>query len=211
MDDAIIIVSGLPRSGTSMIMQMLEAGGLPVVTDGLRRPDEDNPRGYYEMERVKNLKDDQGWLAECRGRAIKVVSPLLTDLPAGLRYRLIFVHRDLDEIEASQRAMLERRGHSESDRDRREMVALFGRHLDHIRRWLTGRPDIRVLEVTHREVIDDPIAGARLIGRFLGGSLDEREMARVVDTSLFRQRKDRPGAVSNDEGTSNAMDSGLKT
>ena len=116
----ITVVSGLPRSGTSLMMQMLEAGGMETVTDGQRAPDADNPKGYYELERVKRLKEDHAWLAEAEGKALKVVSMLLYDLPADFRYRVLFMERDLDEILSSQRTMLARRGTGEGESRSRE-------------------------------------------------------------------------------------------
>src|SRR5215208_2690100 len=110
MPDEIIIVSGLPRSGTSLMCQMLDNGGIEVVTDGIRAPDADNPRGYYELEKVKQIKQDATWLHETRGKAFKMISQLLYDLPPTERYRVIFMQRDLDELLASQEKMLERLG-----------------------------------------------------------------------------------------------------
>src|SRR5262245_12295550 len=108
--DAITIVSGLPRSGTSMMMSMLEAGGLGALTDGIRAADEDNPKGYYEFERVKKIKQDTAWLADAKGRVVKMISQLLLDLPAAYQYRIIFMRRNIDEILASQKQMMVRRG-----------------------------------------------------------------------------------------------------
>ncbi len=124
--EPIVVVSGLPRSGTSMIMKMLEAGGLPVLTDGLRAADEDNPKGYYEVERVKGLAEetDKGWLAEARGKGIKVISYLLKSLPPQFNYRVVFIRREIEEVLASQRKMLARRGETEETPPER-MRALF--------------------------------------------------------------------------------------
>src|ERR1700757_2956947 len=102
MESEIIIVSGLPRSGTSLMMQMLDQGGVEVVTDHVRTADTDNPRGYYEYEQVKKIKQDTSWLPATRGKAFKMVSQLLYDLPAGERYRVVFMERDLDEVLVSQ-------------------------------------------------------------------------------------------------------------
>ena len=118
MDAEIIIVSGLPRSGTSLMMQMLASGGLKTVTDNVRTADTDNPRGYYELEKVKKIKDDASWLPETRGKAFKMVSQLLFDLPPNERYRIIFMERDLDEMLVSQEAMLQRRARAAGPRRR---------------------------------------------------------------------------------------------
>src|SRR5437660_12828449 len=117
MDSEIIIVSGLPRSGTSLMMQMLENGGVPVVTDHIRTADTDNPRGYYEFEQVKKIKQDASWLPATRGKAVKMVSQLLYDLPTSERYKIIFMERDLDEVLASQEKMLERLGRKAAPRE----------------------------------------------------------------------------------------------
>jgi hypothetical protein len=109
--ERIVVVSGLPRSGTSMMMKMLEAGGIPVLTDYEREADEDNPKGYFEFERVKNLKDgDDAWLPQAKGKVVKVIAALLTDLPSSYEYEVIFMRRAMPEILASQRQMLIRRG-----------------------------------------------------------------------------------------------------
>ncbi|HYH50718.1 MAG TPA: sulfotransferase family protein, partial [Acidimicrobiia bacterium] len=111
-DDEIGIVSGLPRCGTSMMMAMLAAGGLPLLVDNVREADEDNPRGYYEFEAVKHMKEDTSWLADAGGKVVKMVSALLTDLPGGHPYRVVFMERNMAEILASQRTMLSRQGHT---------------------------------------------------------------------------------------------------
>src|SRR5438270_5105425 len=108
MNSEIIIVSGLPRSGTSLMMQMLDQGGVEVLTDNIRTADTDNPRGYYEFEKVKKIKQDASWLPQTRGKAFKMVSQLLYDLPASEQYLIIFMERDLDEMLLSQEKMLER-------------------------------------------------------------------------------------------------------
>src|SRR3954453_3930250 len=127
MSNEIVIVAGLPRSGTSLMCQMLDNGGVEVVTDRLRTPDTDNPRGYYELEKVKKIKEDASWLPEARGKAFKMVSQLLYDLPATERYRVIFMQRDLDEVLVSQEKMLERLGRPAAPRE--PMARAFLAHL----------------------------------------------------------------------------------
>ncbi len=191
MSDAITIVSGLPRSGTSMMMKMLDAGGVPPLTDGIREADDDNPKGYYEFERVKKLAEDRSWLPEARGRAVKIISQLLFDLPEGHDYRVIFMRRHIDEILASQRRMLIRRGTLKEDApgdDRMRDIML--KHVDQVLRWIEGRADMTCLEVSYNEVFRDPLEHARRVDRFLGGGLDTEAMAAVVDPALYRQRKE---------------------
>src|ERR1700730_19121643 len=124
MESDVIIVSDLPRSGTSLMMQMLENGGVEVVTDNIRTADTDNPKGYYEFEKVKKIKEDASWLPATRGKAFKMVSQLLYDLPVGEKYRIIFMERDLDEVLASQEKMLERLGQRAAPRE--QMKRSFG-------------------------------------------------------------------------------------
>src|SRR5262245_15575927 len=117
MSAEIIVVSGLPRSGTSLMMQMLDNGGIEVVTDNVRAADTDNPRGYYELEKVKRVKQDASWLPQARGKAFKMVSQLLYDLPASERYLVVFMERDFDEMLLSQEKMLQRLGRPAAPRE----------------------------------------------------------------------------------------------
>ncbi len=170
-----------------MMMRMLEAGGIPPLTDGLRAADADNPRGYYELERVKKLPDDTSWMGEARGRAVKIISALLKYLPPGFEYRILFMNRRIDEVLASQRAMLERRGRPAEGDDER-MRTLFERHLADVRARLAGRRDTCVLEVEYSATIADPSATSARVNAFLGGGLDEAAMAAAVDPALYRHR-----------------------
>ncbi len=187
--NTVVVVSGLPRSGTSMMMKMLEAGGLPLLTDNIRTPDEDNPRGYYEFERVKQLpKGDVAWVAEAVGRAVKVISALLEHLPATYHYKVIFMNRNLQEVLASQRKMLERRGEDPNRFDEEEMARLFTKHLRQVKRWLSTQPHMDVLEVDYNRMLREPEPYVREVNRFLGGWMDERAMVEVVDPTLYRNR-----------------------
>ncbi len=185
-----VVVSGLPRSGTSMVMRMLEAGGMAVLTDHVRTADESNPRGYFEFERVKRLREDKEWLPLARGRAVKIISFLLPELPPETRCRIIFVRRSLAEVLASQRKMLEQRGMPVADpeADARRMARLYEKHLAQIQEWLGGRPAWPVLEVGHRDALENPPGTAERINEFLGGGLDGAAMAAAVDPALHRQR-----------------------
>jgi hypothetical protein len=171
-------------------MKMLEAGGLPLVMDGLRVADEDNPKGYYEDERVKDLAEmpDKRWLSEARGKAIKVISFLLRQLPAQNNYRVIFMRRDIEEILASQQKMLERRGEADSSEDRR-MAQLFEADLFRARYLMKRAPQFEFLEIHYRDVLVDPVAAAERIREFVGLPLDVDEMISVVDMDLYRNRK----------------------
>jgi hypothetical protein len=185
----IVVVSGLPRSGTSLMMSMLEAGGLPALTDGIRQADADNPEGYFEFERVKQLdKGDRDWLGQAQGRAIKVISALLEHLPSEYTYRVIFMHRRMEEILASQRKMLERRGEPASDGNDARLAAAFQKHLARVQAWLAAQPNIALLNVDYNALLSDPIAGSRAVKRFLDDGLDMQRMVAVVNPDLYRNR-----------------------
>jgi hypothetical protein len=187
MDSEIIIVSGLPRSGTSLMMQMLIHGGVDVVTDGIRTPDADNPRGYYEFEKVKRIREDASWLPDTRGKAVKMVSQLLYDLPPGERYRIIFMERDLDEMLLSQEKMLQRLGRPAAPRE--EMKRSYTLHLKRLQAWLRQQQSMEVLHVSYSELVEEPETQARRVSEFLGGKANVERMATAVDTSLYRNRK----------------------
>jgi hypothetical protein len=189
MTDELAIVSGLPRSGTSMMMSMLEAGGIPALTDNVRRADEDNPRGYYEFEPVKQLKTDAGWVPDARGKVVKMVSALLPDLPEACRYRVVFMERHMAEILASQRAMLARNGHPADPAGEERQAELFGRHLASLRTWLARQENFTVLYVHYNELLAAPADHIARLNDFFGGDLDTAAMAAVVDRSLYRQRE----------------------
>lgn len=187
---AIMVVSGLPRSGTSMLMKMLEAGGISPLTDNVRTADKDNPKGYYEFERVKQLdKGDTAWLPEAQGKAVKVISALLKYLPADYRYQIIFLRRNMNEILASQRKMLIRRGEDPDKMNDEEMAALFGKHLRQVESWLAEQPNVETLYLHYSDILAAPLPQAQRIDDFLDVSLDVDAMARVVDPQLYRNRE----------------------
>ena len=186
--EEVVVVSGLPRCGTSMMMAMLEAGGIPVLSDGIRRADEDNPRGYYEFERVKRLKEDSSWLADARGKVVKMVSALLPDLPPAHRYRVVFMERRMSEMLASQRTMLERQGRATDPSADRRQAELFERHLASLRAWVARQSNFAVLYVHYNELLTAPSTHITRLDDFFGGTLDTGAMAAVVDRSLYRQR-----------------------
>lgn len=187
----ITIVSGLPRSGTSMLMKMLEAGGIEPLTDNIRTADEDNPKGYYEFERVKQLKQDSDWLEDARERAVKIISALLKHLPQdhAYVYKVIFVRRKLEEVLASQKQMLIRRGEPADTISDEKMAELFRKHLSQVEAWMDEQPNVEVLYVSYNEVLEHPQEQAQRINQFLGSTLDVERMASVVDKSLHRQRR----------------------
>jgi len=186
----VTVVSGLPRSGTSMLMKMLEAGGIPPLTDNIRTADDDNPKGYYEFERVKALdKGDTAWLKDANNKVVKVISALLKYLPANYNYRIVFLRRNMPEILASQRKMLVRRGEDPDKVDDAQMTELFNKHLQQVEGWLADQLNMQVLYVHYSEILADPRPEAQKINDFLGGKLDVEEMTAVVDPDLYRNRQ----------------------
>ena len=182
LNECVIVVSGLPRSGTSMMMKMLIAGGLPALTDGLRGADENNPKGYFELEQVKQLPGgDTGWVQAARGKVVKVISYLLESLPAEVSYRVIFMQRDLDEVLASQKRMLDRDGKPEGSANDEQMADLYKKHLTQVEAWLARQANMQVLFVSYNGVMQSGAEAAERVNRFLGGGLDTEAMAAVVD------------------------------
>ena len=182
----ITIVSGLPRSGTSLMMQMLVAGGMTPLADGERQADVDNPRGYLEWERIKQLPNDPECISEGEGKVVKVISRLLLLLPAGHEYRVVFMQRPLPEVLASQDQMLSRRGTYKEGTNPAAIAAAFEKHLKEVHAWFDSRPDVRVLRLPYHDVLSRPEEISRKLSDFLGVPLNIEEMARQVDASLYR-------------------------
>ena len=187
--EPVVVVSGLPRSGTSMAMKMLDAAGVPLVVDGLREADEDNPKGYFELERVKDLanESDWAWLRTARGKAVKIISHLLRTLPSDVNYKVVFMRRDINEVLASQAKMLARRGETNETNDQ-TMTELFEADVWRATYLMKKNPWFDTLIINYRDTLDDPLAQAHKINAFLGGGLDPRKMAAVVDPELYRNR-----------------------
>lgn len=192
--DTVNIVSGLPRSGTSMMMKMLEAGGIEPLIDNIRKADIDNPKGYYEFERVKQIKDDQGWLEEAKGRVVKMVSMLLLDLPEGYNYKIVFMRRELAEVLASQRKMLNRiegpqPTGEEAEAEDKAMLNNYRQHLVKVHFGMEKRADVELIYVKYNDFLANPEPHVKTVAEFFDGELDEDKMAEVVDPSLYRNRK----------------------
>jgi hypothetical protein len=187
----IIVVSGLPRSGTSMMMKMLSEGGLEVVTDAIRAADEDNPNGYFEFEPVKRLAQGQDeWLKEAGGKLVKVISALLEHLPAGYDYRVVFMEREIKEILASQQKMLKRRSEASRSTDD-ELEAQFREHLRVTKYWLARQPNMSVRYVDYNQLMADPDANCQAVADYLAVPLDVSRMLRVPNEGLYRNRSPR--------------------
>ena len=183
------IVSGLPRSGTSMMMMMLEAGGLPVLTDQVRTADQENPKGYYEYEPVKKTRADASWASEALGKAVKVVHLLMYDLPKDHRYRVVLMRRNLDEVLASQQSMLAAQGQRGADMSDNRLAKIFDKQMETLVAWLARQSNFEVLEISYNQVIKEPHSFAEKIRAFLGDTLDVDAMTTAVDPSLHRQRR----------------------
>lgn len=194
----ITIVSGLPRSGTSMMMRILEAGGMPILSDGVRAADMDNPNGYYEFEPVKSTREDASWLALAEGRAVKMVYKLLYDLPADRAYRVVFMQRALKEVVASQNRMLARLGTaapsaapgagSPPAAGEHALVGALADEVAAARSWLRTQLNFQVLYVNYNQLLASPTENIGRLNAFLGGGWNESAMQLVVDPALYRQR-----------------------
>jgi hypothetical protein len=184
----ITIVSGLPRSGTSLMMQMLAAGGMLALTDDERQADVDNPRGYFEWERIKLLPKQPNCIQEAEGKVVKVISQLLFALPGGRDYRIVFMQRPLAEVVASQAEMIRRRGTTGAALTPAALIAGLGAHFNQVNAWLRDRANISVHRVEHHDVLREPVRVSESIQQFLNFPLDVVAMSRQIDTSLYRQR-----------------------
>ncbi len=182
------IVSGLPRSGTSMMMRMLEAGGIPVLADGIRTADEDNPRGYYEFEAVKKTKEDASWLEGSAGQVVKMVHLLLLDLPLDHKYRVVFMRRHLDEVVRSQNKMLERQGKGTDDLPAAQIKQLYLGQIKRVQQYVAEHPEqFEMIEIEYNDVLADPEPHIAEVSEFLDG-LDTAAMQTVVEPALYRNR-----------------------
>jgi len=188
--EPIVVVSGLPRSGTSMMMRMLEVGGFPILADHERTPDIDNPKGYFELERIKDLEReaDKSYLREGRGKAVKAISFLIKDLPDENDYRVIFMRRDLDEVLESQGKMIARLDQGDTAADREAMKEAYRNDIVRTRLLCRNRRNFELIEVHYKAAIDDSATASRAVNEFLGGGLDETAMCAAIDASLYRNR-----------------------
>jgi hypothetical protein len=184
----ITIVSGLPRSGTSLMMQMLAAGGMAALSDGERKADTDNPRGYLEWERIKQLPKVPGLIAEAEGKVVKVISQLLLSLPEGHEYKVVFMQRPMPEVLKSQEEMLKRRGTLAQGGNTAAIEQAFQRHLIDVNKWLATKANVKVLRLHYHRVLREPQVVAEEVAAFVGAPLDIKAMVAQVDGSLYRNR-----------------------
>lgn len=185
----IIVVSGLPRSGTSMMMEILHAGGISLLTDNLRKADQDNPRGYFEWERVKKLPEgDHAWLSDAIGKAVKIIAPLLPYLPDAYQYKVVFMNRNMEEILSSQRKMLQRRGEGPQGVEEEKMKDIFEKNLDSVFQFMNANDNVSYIICDYNAMLRDPTRDIENIRRFLDLESDIDGMVDVVDPALYRQR-----------------------
>ena len=184
----ITVVSGIPRSGTSLMMQMMTAGGMPPLTDGQRAADANNPRGYYELESVKSLSRNAEVVGQAEGKVVKIISSLLFTLPKQFEYRVIFMCRPLEEVVSSQNRMLERLGKEVPTTSTASVIAAFQEHLTKVKSWLSQQPNIAVLYVDYPAVLEAPEREPGRICAFLGRQLDVAAMIRQIEQSLHREK-----------------------
>jgi hypothetical protein len=190
LKERVVIVSGLPRSGTSLMMKMLEAGGIPPLTDGERTADEDNPKGYYEFERVKKLREgDIFWLPDAKGKAVKVIGALLPYLPSEFDFDVLFMRRAMSEVLASQKKMLENRQEDTEKVSDEDMAKEFEDHLKETFGWMKKQSNIRYVEVNYNQIMDNAAPELEKVAKFLGNQVDLDEMKKVIDPKLYRQRQ----------------------
>ena len=186
-NEFVTVVSGLPRSGTSMLMQMLAAAAYPCLTDGVRRADADNPHGYFEYEQVKRIRQDRTWLPEAKGKAVKIIAQLIPFLSPQFGYRVIFMDRNISEVLASQRKMLQRQGKSGGNLSDVELGKIFERQVCEVKRVLAQR-NIPTLGVAYSEAVQRPVEIAEKVQAFLGEDLDVCAMAAAIAPNPYRQR-----------------------
>jgi hypothetical protein len=184
----VYIVSGLPRSGTSLMMKMLDVGGIPPLTDNIREADADNPKGYYEFEKVKKLPDDTEWLPEAHGKVVKILAELIKHLPDDHHYKIIFMMRDIDEIIASQRKMMIRRGEDPDIVPDSEMKELLRTYLKNLKIFVKNHPNMEVCYISYNDLMRDLDFTLYEIEEFFNGGLNTNKMREVIDFSLYRNR-----------------------
>lgn len=186
--DYLTIVSGLPRSGTSMMMRMIEQGGMPVLVDHLRTADDDNPNGYYEFEPVKKTKQDPSWVPGGVGKVVKMVHLLLLDLPLDFQYRVVFMRRHLDEVVKSQNVMLERHGDTTDDLPRERLIDIYRLQIKKVADYVDQHSDqFEMIEIDYNEMLRNPRPQAEMVSDLVDG-LDLEAMIEVVDPKLYRNR-----------------------
>lgn len=181
----IIVVTGLPRSGTSLMMQILDRAGIPILQDGKRESDISNPKGYYELEAVKGIVQDNSFLDGAEGKAVKIVAPLPLHMNTSNNYRVIFMRRDLEEILLSQEKMLNKDQTSEREKFR----TIYEFHIKKTYRFFQEN-NIPYLDVSYNELMDNPAETLKTVVNFLNVDADPAVLAGVVSPELYRNRNE---------------------
>jgi hypothetical protein len=186
----VVVVSGLPRSGTSLMMKLLEKAGLPILTDNVRAADGDNQGGYYEYEPVKWMKEgDNNWIQNAVGKGVKIISHLLPNLPVGYSYKVVFMTRDLREIIASQDAMLKNRDEKEEKPiDEGKLATIFAEHIEKVRSWMAGQANIQTIYVDYNQLVKEPVKQLEMIETFLNLKLNAADIIAEINPAYYRQR-----------------------
>jgi len=182
--DQIVVVSGLPRSGTSLMMQMLQKGGLQTLTDHERKADQSNPKGYFEYQPVKSLHKDNSWLHEAKNKSVKVVAPLLKFLSPEYRYKVIFMKRDLTEVIKSQQKMIGKN----PDILPFNLFEAYNKQLNQVEIWKNKEPGVELIYLDYKEVLEHPGQVADKLSAFIGSKLNKSEMLTCVDKTLYRNK-----------------------
>lgn len=187
--ESIIVVTGLPRSGTSLMMQMLDNGGAELLVDGVREADADNPKGYLEFEKTKSLASDNSWVENAKGKVIKIVAPLLENLPAEYDYKVVFMYRNVDEVVQSQTKMLERNGQSGANLTPEKLKAVLNYQLEMAAKMLTDK-GVATIRIPYRRTLDQGEEMAQAVKDFVGLDLDTEKMISAIDKDLYRNRNE---------------------
>jgi len=184
----IIVVTGLPRSGTSLMMQILQSMGIKLFIDKHRAPDQSNPKGYFEHELVKTIERNNFWIKDAKGKAIKIVSPLLMYLPVNINYKIIFMNRLLDEIIQSQERMLSERGKENNTINSEVLKQIFIKDLNLSRKWIAKQSQSKYLEISHSKLLENPKPELEKIKTFLDIPIDLRSTIKVIDKKLYQAK-----------------------
>lgn len=195
--EEIIIVSGLPRSGTSMMMQLLEAGGMQIFTDNLRAADDNNKKGYYEHEAVKIIHKDISWMKNAVGKTIKIVSHLLPNLPLRYKYKIIYMERDLNEVITSQNKMLQNLGKLPQNATHFNIETSFKQNDEKIKNWMSEKRNIDVIFMDYNKIVENAEEYIGRLNNFFSGKLNTQNMMNVIDKNLYRSKNESFNTNSN--------------
>lgn len=186
--ETITVVSGLPRSGTSLLMQMLDKAGMQMFVDNVRQADDSNPKGYFEHEAVKSLARNKAWVNQAVGKVVKVVSHLLFHLPDNYHYKIIFVDRDLSQILKSQQKMLIKKGKNKKESYSITLEMSYKKNLEKVDKWAKTHYNVEILHVNFSNLINNGIVEAKKIIEFLNINAKPEDIAKAIDKKLHRTK-----------------------